>query len=293
MSTLKLPISDKNRKLPSRQTDQHALAVLIYMYLLNRHPLRGRKVYDCDDETNDEALAMGEKALFIENPTDTSNRYDVKWVKCNEAPSRLPHLLPWQDIDALPYQVLGPYLSELVKKAFVDGLHSPIRRPSADDWEMALVKTTDLLQQCEGKNCIQKWYVFDNSTRPVCPFCKTPFKGILPILNLYSKRGSNPFKPENYRVMVYNGVRLYPWHVNRNVFPNEKLTEEQKKSVGYFQFYNGQWYLKNETLQGMKDITNGGKVIGLGEIVHLTEGRQILLSEEDGGRLIQVQLVQC
>jgi serine/threonine protein kinase len=293
MRTLKLPMTDKNRKLPSRLTDQHALAVLIYMYLLNRHPLRGRKVHDCDDETNDEALAMGEKALFVEDLTDTSNRYDLKWVKRNEAPSRLQHLLPWQDIDVLPYKILGPYLSELVKKAFVDGLHNPLQRPSANDWEDALIKTTDLLQQCENKNCMQKWYVFDNSTRPVCPFCKTPFKGILPILNLYSKRGNNPFKPENYRVMVYNGVRLYPWHVNRNVFPNEKLTPDQKKSVGYFQFHNGQWYLRNENLQGMKDIANGGKVIGLGELVQLTEGRQILLSAEDGGRLIQVQLVQC
>jgi len=293
MRTTKLLKSDKNRILPSRQTDQHALSVLIYMYLLNRHPLRGRKVHDCDDETNDESLAMGEKALFVENQLDPSNRYDLKWVKRNEAPSRMPHLLPWQDIDALPYTILGPYLSELVKKAFVDGLHNPLARPSADDWEVALVKTTDLLQPCEGKNCTQKWYVFDNSTRPVCPFCKTPFKGILPILNLYSKRGNNPFKPENYRVMVYNGVRLYMWHVNRSVAPNEKLTPAQRKSVGYFQFHNGQWYLRNESLQGMKDITHGGKVIGLGEIVQLTEGQQILLSEEDGGRLIQVQLVQC
>ena len=293
MRTLKLPPTDKSRKLPSRLTDQHALAVLIYMYLLNRHPLRGRKVHDCDDETHDEELAMGEKALFIEHPTDKSNRYDVKWVKRNEAPARLQHLLPWQDLDALSFKILGPYLSDLVQKAFVDGLHNPTQRPLANDWEDALVKTTDLLQQCENKSCTQKWYVFDNSTKPVCPFCKTPFKGILPILNLYSKWGNNPFRPENYRVMVYNGVRLYPWHVNRNVFPNEKLTPDQKKSVGYFQFHGGQWYLRNESLAGMKDITGGGKLVGIGEIVQLTEGRQILLSEENGGRLIQVQLVQC
>lgn len=293
MSTLKLPNTDKNRKLPSRPTDQHALAVLIYMYLLNRHPLRGRKVHDCDDETHDEELAMGERALFIEHPTDMSNRYDLKWLKRNESPARLPHLLPWQDIDTLPYSILGPHLAELVKRAFVDGLHNPMARPLADDWEVALVKTTDLLQQCTNPGCIQKWFVFDNSTRPVCPFCKTPFRGILPILNLYSKRGSGPFKPENYRVMVYNGVRLYPWHVNRNVFPNEKLAADQRKSVGYFQFHNGQWYLRNEALQGMKDVTDGGKTIKPGEIVQLSEGRQILLSNDDGGRLIQVQLVQC
>ncbi len=293
MQTLKLPLGDKNRKLPSRQTDQHALAVLIYMYLLNRHPLRGRKVHDCDDEAHDEELAMGEKALFIENPSDTSNRYDVQWVRQNESPSRFPTLMPWQDLDTLPYKILGPYLSELVEMAFIDGLHDPIKRPSANDWEDALVKTTDLLQQCSNPDCNQKWFVFDNTRRPVCPFCKTPFRGILPVLNLYSKRGNNSFKAENYRVMVYNGVRLYPWHVNRNIFPNEKLTADQKKSVGYFQFYNGQWYLRNETLNGMKDITHGGKLVGAGEVIALSEGQQILLSDEDGGRLIQVQLVQC
>ena len=30
-------------------TDRHALAVLIYMYLLYRHPLRGGKVHDVND----------------------------------------------------------------------------------------------------------------------------------------------------------------------------------------------------------------------------------------------------
>ncbi len=292
MRTLNLSPNDANRKLPSRGTDQHALAVLIYMYLLNRHPLRGRKVHDCDDEHHDEELAMGEKALFIENPSDTSNRYDAAWLK-RDNPNRFKFLMPWQDIDALPYKVLGPYLSELVKRAFIDGLHNPMLRPSADDWEDALVKTSDLLQQCTNSSCSQHWFVFDNTQKPTCPFCKTPFKGILPILNLYSKRGNNPFKPENYRVMVFNGVRLYAWHVNRNVFPNEKLTPEQTKSLACFQFHNGDWYLRNEGIPGMKDISDGGKVIGLNQIVKLTEGRQILLSEEDGGRLIHVQMVHC
>lgn len=292
MKTLKLDVRDTNRKLPSRQTDQHALAVLIYMYLLNRHPLRGRKVHDCDDETRDEALAMGERALFVEHTADTSNRYNAAWVKRDNAPSRLPHLLPWMDLDALPYKTLGPYLSELVKKAFEDGLHNPIQRPTADDWESALVRTSDLVQQCANPSCSQKWFPFDNTMRPICPFCKTMFKGILPILNLYYKQGAT-FKPDNHRVMVYNGVRLYAWHVNRKIFPNEKLTPEQKQPAAYFQCHNGHWFLVNQNLQGMKDITDNKKPVAPGAAVQLTDGRQILLSEEDGGRLVQVQLVQC
>ena len=60
---------DPARKLPSIATDRHALAVLIYMYLLYRHPLRGDKVHDADPQT-DETLAMGAKALFVEHPQD-------------------------------------------------------------------------------------------------------------------------------------------------------------------------------------------------------------------------------
>ncbi len=44
ITTQNLDKADKNRVLPSRSTDRHALAVLIYMYLFYRHPLRGAKV---------------------------------------------------------------------------------------------------------------------------------------------------------------------------------------------------------------------------------------------------------
>ena len=73
MATRHLKVGDPNKKLPSIYTDRHALAVLIYMYLLYRHPLRGGKVWDIDP-AKDEELSMGERALFIEHPTDKTNR---------------------------------------------------------------------------------------------------------------------------------------------------------------------------------------------------------------------------
>jgi hypothetical protein len=45
----------------------------------------------------------------------------------------------------------------------VTGLHQPQQRPSANDWETALVKTVDLIQPCLNTDCSQKWYVFDNT----------------------------------------------------------------------------------------------------------------------------------
>ncbi len=279
-----LPKEDPQRKLPQRETDQHALAVLIYMYLLYRHPLRGGKIHDLEDEQRDETLAMGENALFIEHPDDHSNRI-------NPADSN-PAELPWADTTDIPYTVCGPYLSPLFRQAFVTALHQPALRPSANDWETALVKTVDLVQPCQNPQCEQKWYVFDNSINPSCPFCHRPFHGKLPILNLYSSRAEGQFRPDNHRLMVWTGQSLYAWHANSLVTPNERLSAEQKKRVGYFVQHNAVWWLVNEGLPDMLDVGNKTP-IPIGGQIALIDGAQILLDKHDGGRLVLVQMVDC
>jgi len=123
-----------------------------------------------------------------------------------------------------------------------------------------------------------------------CPFCKTPFKGQLPILNLYSTRQGGKYLPDNHRLMVYTGQSLFPWHVNRLIVPNERLTPEQKKRVGYFSFHKGEWLLVNERLNGMFNASTKTD-IPVGSAVELTDGLQLLFSREHGGRLAVVQVV--
>jgi serine/threonine protein kinase len=283
LQTINLPITDKSRVLPCIETDRHALAVLIYMYLLYRHPLRGGKIHD-PDPARDEELHMGERAVFIEHPQDKSNRPNLKDAR--------PTDLPFADVMKLPVTITGPYLSALFNKTFIEALHSPHLRPSANDWETALVKTVDLIQPCQNPKCAQKWYVFDNSTKPACPFCGTAYTGLLPVLNLYSRRrAADPYKPDNHRLMVYTDQYLYPWHVNRLITPNERLTPDQKKPVGYFVMHQGTWWFINQTLPALKDITNK-RDIPPGSKVELTDGLQLLLSPEDNCRLVQVQMVR-
>lgn len=281
METKGLKIGDPNKKLPSIATDRHALAVLIYMYLLNRHPLRGGKVWDIDP-AKDEELSMGEKALFIEHPTDKTNRVKPQDLDKSQ--------LPQGDPTKLPYTICGPYLKKLFDRAFIDGLHNPSARPSAAEWEDALVKTCDLVQPCQNPKCEAHWYVFDNTTKPRCPFCGTEYKGQLPILNFYYAPSHGKYMSENYRLMVYDKQTLYKWHSNRLVSANEKTTDEDKKPVGDFHFFNNQWILINRRLPDMYDATDK-KPIGIGKYVPLTDGRQILLDKSQGGRLIVVQLV--
>ncbi|OOQ56730.1 helix-hairpin-helix domain-containing protein [Mucilaginibacter pedocola] len=281
LATKHLNIADPNRKLPSRHTDLHALAVMIYMYLLYRHPLKGGKVHALEPE-EDDLLSMGQKALFIEHPTDLSNRPKTNQLN--------PKELPWADVTKLPYTVTGPYLSSLFNDAFIKGLHNPAQRPTADEWETALLKTTDLMQRCLNTTCRQKWYVFDNTYKPKCPFCGTPHQGSLPVLDLYYKFKDDVWKPEDHRLMVYHNQYLMPWHVNRNVVRNISLSAEDKKPVGYFSFHNGQWVLVNQKLTSLKDVT-ANKPIAIGEMLVLTNGQKVLLSNEQGGRLVLVTIV--
>ncbi len=283
VKTSHLAKDDPKRHLPNIATDRHALAVLIYMYLLYRHPLRGGKVHDVDDPQRDESLTMGEKAVFVEHPTDASNRINLKHVK--------PSYLPWADTTKIPFSVTGPYLKELFLQSFVTGLHQPAQRPSANDWETALVKTVDLVQPCHNPDCAQKWYVFDNTTKPSCPFCGTAFKGKLPVLNLYSSRREGNYRPDNHRLMVWTGQSIYQWHANSMIAPNERLTAEQTRRVGYFVFHQDIWWLVNENLPDLMDVASKTPV-PIGGKIELTDGKQILLSKQDGGRLVVVQMVE-
>ena len=114
--------------------------------------------------------------------------------------------------------------------------------------------------------------------------------GPLPVLNLYSSRTEGNFRPDNHRLMVYSNQSLFPWHVNRDIYPNEKLADGQKKRVGYFVFHNGVWLLVNE---GLPDLTDVGTrtAIPIGDKIILEDGKQLLLSKESGGRLAVVQMV--
>lgn len=273
---------DPARILPSIRTDRHALAVLIYMYLFYRHPLRGGKIHDMNDEMCDESLSMGEKALFIEHPTDHSNAVKLNQVRLEA--------LPWADPKKIPYTVVSPYLSPLIERAFIDGLHDPTKRPTADEWETALIKTIDLVQPCQNSDCEQKWYVFSGKTVPSCPYCNTPYKGKLPILNLYSSRKAGSFLSDDHRLMVWSGQSLFHWHVNRLISPNERLTNDQKKRVGYFVFHNDQWWLVNEKMSELMSLPDKKK-IGIGDKIALTDGTQFILSTKEGGRLVVVQLI--
>ena len=182
----------------------------------------------------------------------------------------------------------GPLLGGLFDRAFITGLHDPDRRPAPAGWENVLVRTLDMIQPC-SMPCDMGWFIFDNTRAPVCPHCGTRYRGSLPVLNLYSSRTQGSFHPDNHRLMVWDGQSLFAWHVNRELFPNEHLEPAMKQCVSYFQRRRGDWYLVNEKMPGIRNLPTGTQ-IAIGGSVKLEDGKQVLLSPEDGGRLVQVQM---
>ena len=65
--------------------------------------------------------------------------------------------------------------------------------------------------------------------------------------------------------------------------------------MGSFVFHNNTWYLVNENMPDLVDLTQADNRISIpkGGKVELVDGQKLLLSREDGGRLVIVQMVSA
>ncbi len=287
MKSIHLPIDDENRQLPNRETDLHALAVLIYMYLLYRHPLRGGQFFGADIDTEDEEnLMMGEKALFVEHPTNDANRNFKREYGEDEIKKSDPYL----DLKKTPYTITGPYLKDLFDKAFIEGLHNPAKRPPAQIWEQAIIKTNDLKLKCSNDECPQKWFIYNNTIKTACPFCGTLYKHSIPVLDFYSQNKKDTWSSDNLRMVIYHNSTLHYWHTDKSVIRDERLTDDKKIRLGYFSFYNNNWYFINEHINNMYDITNKVK-INKNSMVLLANNLKLRFGNQRNDRLALITII--
>jgi serine/threonine protein kinase len=193
---------------PSVRSDRHALAVILYQWLLRWHPLMGNKVYDSNDPDHDDELRYGREALYIEHPTDESNRAKKQVLKA---------------------YMLGPELEELFQKAFVDGLHQPDKRPLPYEWQRAFYHTYDHIIPCSSPYCGWRFFVaartpqlFGNyNLRLTCPRCEHRLNNprTLPFIYLFPHRGTR--NPDDYDanisrahyVIGWPKRALHKWHI--------------------------------------------------------------------------------
>ena len=262
---------------PSPQTDLHALATLIYWLLFQRHPLIGPKVHHSDPAL-DEALALGERALFIEHPTDKSNH--------------IPNL-------PVPYtSMLTPAVQGLVEKAFIHGLHNSAKRPSGADWERFLVRMTDSIVPCENRKCPLGAFVLQPQRPARCPACNRPLRNppYVPILSFYKPRGGRKghFTNDRGYVMIgWHGRTLHAWHVDPGQDPGPGVDHSAKATLE-FDHRQAKWYLSNADLPDVRllDGVSGHQDVSPGKRVELTHDARLLLGPPDQCRLAHVQMLR-
>ncbi|HRE46566.1 MAG TPA: hypothetical protein PLD47_02480 [Aggregatilineales bacterium] len=261
-----------NTAKPSIDADLHSLAVLIYQLLLMRHPLRGPKNYDLNDPSRDDALMFGERALYIEDPNDTSNR-------------------PAKDFPGA--WALGDEVEGIMRKAFTIGLRTPTQRPRASEWDEALLRLFDQIIPCSHEACVGKFFVLLRDRPAVCPWCGTAvkFPQTVPVLRLYRGVGQNGhFQVDKGRIVGWQGRTLHKWHIQADMAERGILKEEDKQpfaEVTYTREHG--WQLRNLNISDLRLAEKGTvQPIQVGQPISLEHGQTLLIGT--GGRLAQVTM---
>jgi len=122
---------------PSRATDLHSLAVMLFRILHIGHPLIGRCELEHHNLTDQAVLRRlyGSGARFVFDPSDASNRP-----------------LPDRHGPVLGHWAIYPQaLRDLFTRAFTDGLFDPLHgRVQESEWRKALRQLHDSVLTCRG-----------------------------------------------------------------------------------------------------------------------------------------------
>jgi len=141
------------KAVPSIHTDKFSLSVVLFLLLMNNHPLEGRRSYPpCMTETLERKI-YGEQPLFIFDKDDDSN-----------AP------VPGVNNNAIKRWFLYPsYVREKFKEAFSqDALKDPSKRIIEKEWLKIFIRLRSEIYKC--KNCKEIFFADPVSVTP-CPFC--------------------------------------------------------------------------------------------------------------------------
>lgn len=192
---------------PSRATDLHALAVLLFRVLLVDHPLVGKRDLRIRNAASREAtrLLFGRDALFVFDPDDRSNE---------PVPERHAALLVlWP---AIPHHV-----RELFTRAFTTGLRDPAHgRVQEGEWRRAIVQLRDAIMHCPRcgyENFYDPRRVALREATFACwnPECRAELAAGAPRIGLRASaapRGAASEPPQSV-VVLAPGTRLYPHHL--------------------------------------------------------------------------------
>ncbi|WP_329168141.1 protein kinase [Streptomyces sp. NBC_01387] len=248
---------------PGTQSDLHSLSVLLFMLLMNHHPLKGRKelAIHCLDEAAEQRL-YGKEPLFVFDPDDVTNAPD-----------------PVEQSTVLAtWAVASASLQGLFTKNFTTGLRDPAARVRESEWRDALRAALDSVVDCAhcGR---QNMTEPAQSTAGACWSCGSAL--ILPPRLVLT---TPPPRAERH-ILLHRTSRVHAHHLvpepTRHDYSDTtlvaELTEHPKKP-GRFGLAN-----RSDTVWTGTRSDGTAQEIAPGQTVPLRSGLELVLGEGTSG----------
>jgi eukaryotic-like serine/threonine-protein kinase len=187
---------------PSRATDLHSLAVMLFRMLHCGHPLVGRREASFANLADPAVMRKlyGSEALFVYDPTNDSNRPD---------PERHgPVVAHWH--------LYPQALRALFLRAFTEGLYDPSARVQESEWRRALRTLHDSVMTCAACGA-QSFHDSSRRSDAAAPFacwgCQRPLS-TSPLRLGLRRAQARPKDPPDHVVMMDPGGVVFADQLN-------------------------------------------------------------------------------
>lgn len=190
---------------PSRATDLHSLAVMLFRLLHIGHPLLGRRELLFPNLSDAAVLRRlyGSEARFVFDPADDSNRP-----------------LPEHHGPVIGHWAIYPaFLRELFTRAFTDGLFDPANgRVQETEWRRALRRLHDAVYTCPhcgAQNFHDPQRLQSRTKSFPCWGCGAELSTAPPRLGVRRAQGARAEAPQHV-IVLEDGAVLQGHHVGRD-----------------------------------------------------------------------------
>jgi eukaryotic-like serine/threonine-protein kinase len=186
---------------PSRATDLHSLAVMLFRILHVGHPLVGRRELAFPNLSDQSVMRRlyGSEAKFVFDPADESNRP-----------------LPERHGPVLGHWAIYPaFLRELFVRAFTEGLHDPAARVQESEWRRAMRQLHDAVftcSHCRAQSFYDPRRIAARHEQFECWCCQSSLPAAPPRLGLKRADARSNEAPAHV-VVLEEGVHLFAHHI--------------------------------------------------------------------------------
>jgi eukaryotic-like serine/threonine-protein kinase len=241
----------RGEAMPSIETDLFSLAVLLFLMLMNSHPLDGEQEYKIHAMDLPAMQKLyGYSPVFVFDPKNESNR-PVKGYHDN----------------ALVFWPIYPsFVRDLFTRSFTAGVHDPSHgRVRETEWRETMGRLRDSIVFC-GR-CGRENFAAEGEA-PTCWGCKQPVT--VPARLRLGKR----------TIMLSHQARLYPYHLDE---PGHEFTKPIAE-VTQHPSQPGIWGLKNLSNAKWSSTAVGREVreVEPGRSATLTSGLRINFGRMEG-----------